>query len=347
MADPNANCVSPSDLEAGMGYTDDSALSEKRLLTRNTEQTSTSGHGSVHNDVIEAHAKGRAYFQFTIFYFRDFVTVESYPLGFPKAAAFLNSDDQFMVYRRFGVLFSRLLLRKQDELVELEERLSDMDDIDNCKEETKQYLRDRDADDRRESKPWNESRTEVLDKIEQKALEYSLLGLQGMLLLRAQELVAMNCPSATDHDSVLSFMENEPAPFNERESAFIHQKEDLVTLRPGRESAWLEVIIEHCLKIFRCRLLKETGRKTSDRNIRYFTRSRISRCATLIITLILLVLLITPVWLLYHLTAMEGPIAASTLSIGGVLLTFTMLFAMVISAFTKAERHEIFAASAG
>ena len=84
----------------------------------------------------------------------------------------------------------------------------------------------------------------------------SLLIYQGMLLLRAQELVAMNTPSATDHDSILSFMENEPAPFNERERAFVYQYEDLVTLRPGRESAWLEVLIERFLKMFRCRLIR-------------------------------------------------------------------------------------------
>ena len=216
MVDPNASCVSPSDLEAGTGYTGDSTLSEKALLTRSIEQTSVSGHGSIHDDIIGAHAKSCTYFQFTTTQLGNFVAglwrayqtrskirhnrktriiksikhckskrkqfalcansnliVESYPLGFPKAAAFLNSDDQFMVYRRFGVLFSRLLLRKQDELLELEERLHDMDEIDNRKQETKQYLRNRDADDRRESKPWNESRTEVLDKIEQKALEYS------------------------------------------------------------------------------------------------------------------------------------------------------------------------------
>lgn len=99
--------------------------------------------------------------------------MESHPLGFPKAAAFFDSDDHFMIYRRFGVLFSRLLLNKQDELVELEELLSDMDEYDNKKEENRQYLRDRFADESRESMPWPESRKEVLQKIEKKALEYS------------------------------------------------------------------------------------------------------------------------------------------------------------------------------
>lgn len=199
-------------------------------------------------------------------------TVEQHPLGFPRAAAFFDSDEHFMIYRRFGVLFSRLLLNKQDELVELEELLSDMDDYDDKKEQNRQYLRDRFADESRETMQWTESRKEVLQKIEKKALEYSesrriacktcVFGIQtdlisqGELLLRAQKLVALKCPSAADHDSAMSFMENDPAPFNERERAYIYQKQDLVTLKPGREDAWLDVIIERSLKIFRCRFLR-------------------------------------------------------------------------------------------
>ena len=49
------------------------------------------------------------------------------PLGYPELATFLDSDENFMVYRRFGLLHARLLLRKQDELRVLEERLDDMD----------------------------------------------------------------------------------------------------------------------------------------------------------------------------------------------------------------------------
>ncbi len=49
------------------------------------------------------------------------------PQGYPKVAAFLDSDDNFMLYRRFGYLQSRLLLEKQDDLRRLEEELDRMD----------------------------------------------------------------------------------------------------------------------------------------------------------------------------------------------------------------------------
>lgn len=36
--------------------------------------------------------------------------------GYLRLARFLDSDDAFMTYRRFGAAFSRVLLQKQDEM---------------------------------------------------------------------------------------------------------------------------------------------------------------------------------------------------------------------------------------
>jgi hypothetical protein len=53
--------------------------------------------------------------------------VEECPKGYPQLAAFLDSDENFMLYRRFGFLQARLLLYKQDELSRLEFRLDELD----------------------------------------------------------------------------------------------------------------------------------------------------------------------------------------------------------------------------
>jgi hypothetical protein len=53
--------------------------------------------------------------------------VESCQRGYPRLAAFLDSDESFMMYRRFGYVQSRLLLEQQDELRILEEELGEMD----------------------------------------------------------------------------------------------------------------------------------------------------------------------------------------------------------------------------
>ncbi len=76
------------------------------------------------------------------------------------------------------------------------------------------------------------------------------------LLLKAQQLKALERPSNRDYQSVLSFMEYSGGQLFEEDMEFIYEKEDLVTLRPGREYAWLDGLLERTLKVLRCRLIK-------------------------------------------------------------------------------------------
>lgn len=68
------------------------------------------------------------------------------PNGYPKLARFLDSDDNFMVYRRFGFLQTRLLLETQDRLRVLEERLDKLDESETVGDDNKDNLCSRDGD---------------------------------------------------------------------------------------------------------------------------------------------------------------------------------------------------------
>lgn len=272
--------------------------------------------------------------------------LEDFPIGFPRLACFLDSDDAFMLYRRFGSIYSRLILRKQDEMRRIEATLQAMDKTDEANNHGK-YLKSHVVDDKRKNIPsaWPESRANLMDKLEKKALDYA------ELLLKTHQLKSLGQPSSREYRNVLHFMENDGGQLYEEESGFIYDKEDLVTLRPGREHAWLDGIIERTLQIFRCRLLKfifcskGTREKTEDSAIHYYDRTRISVCATMIIMTIILILLIVPIWLLYRFS-ITGSLATSPDTIA-VILVFTLFFSVVLSTFTKAKRHEILAASAG
>lgn len=99
---------------------------------------------------------------------------------------------------------------------------------------------------------------------------------QGRLLLQAQKLVAMNRPSMRDQLSVRNFMENRPC-LTEEEASFIYEKEDLVTLRPGRDFSAVDAFVERMLKIFHCRLLQvKDGSILVIRTIRLTTFSLFS-----------------------------------------------------------------------
>jgi hypothetical protein len=92
--------------------------------------------------------------------------VKSCPAGYPRLAAFLDSDDCFSVYRRFGFLQSRLLLNKQDKLRELEEALDGLDQQEAAADATRPKTRDIDEE-------YSERRERLLNAIE---VEYTSYG---------------------------------------------------------------------------------------------------------------------------------------------------------------------------
>jgi hypothetical protein len=91
--------------------------------------------------------------------------VENCPEGYPRLAAFLDSDDGFMLYRRFGFLQSRLLLESQDELRMLEIELDKMDRKDHARDRGSLQTRDLCEEDAR-------PRRELLEKIRACFCEY-------------------------------------------------------------------------------------------------------------------------------------------------------------------------------
>ncbi|KAK4613567.1 hypothetical protein CLAFUW4_09630 [Fulvia fulva] len=263
-------------------------------------------------------------------------SLQKFPRGYPYLAAFADSDENFMLYRRFGYLQSQILLQKQDELRVLEDRLDSLDRSEMHNNPTRLWCRERQGDERKA----------LLTDIEQKFCEYS------RLVHAAQRLMKANKPTANEHTSVLKFMASTPVA--DEEADYVLHKEDLINLRPGREHAWLDRAIEGCLKsaprsklanIFR----SETSlRKSDDENHIYFDKNRINLCASSIITLMILFMLIVPIYFLYHLVersngAMTGNENAICI---GVLLIFTLVFSAVMSFFTRARRHEILGAAA-
>lgn len=98
--------------------------------------------------------------------------------------------------------------------------------------------------------------------------------------------------------------------------------------------------------------VQATGMKQGDPetfgDVYYYTRERIARCASALITIAILLLLIVPVWLLWYIvTSTDGTLSGRATAICiGTLLVATLLFSAVLTLFTKAQRHEIFAAAA-
>jgi hypothetical protein len=68
-------------------------------------------------------------------------------------------------------------------------------------------------------------------------------------------MVALNKPAARDYKSVEAYIFDKK-PLVDEETGFIYRKEDLITLRDGREMALLDSFTEKMLQIFHCSLLQ-------------------------------------------------------------------------------------------
>lgn len=166
------------------------------------------------------------------------------PKGYPRLAAFIDSDENFMLYRRFGFLQARLLLYKQDRLRALETKLDELDKDDerHCPD----ILVSRAKDDIIVGKRMN-----LMHEIEVAFIEYGgfpwlhvrkvRLTNEATLLCKNRELGEFSKPPPTDYESVQAFFHlNAPLVYEE---TYIRRKEDIITLKPGRESAWLDALI--------------------------------------------------------------------------------------------------------
>ena len=93
--------------------------------------------------------------------------INQHPQGYPQLAALLNSDEVFLMCRRFGFLQYRILLYWQDELRELEDQLINLGNEDKKTDPT--ALMSRMLDDAR----YGSHRKALMQQINDKLDQYS------------------------------------------------------------------------------------------------------------------------------------------------------------------------------
>ena len=87
----------------------------------------------------------------------------------------MDSEDTFGIYRRFGFLYSRVLLSKQDELRRLEDDLDAMDHRDaHGTDRTRKCLKSCAKDFARERKENLQTRKELLQTVRSKLYDYGI-----------------------------------------------------------------------------------------------------------------------------------------------------------------------------
>jgi hypothetical protein len=125
--------------------------------------------------------------------------------------------------------------RFHDTLEDKKIRLQSWDvDVGACEDERKEGARTRD---------------DILEELRVKVCQYD------ELLIKTKELVALQRPSNRDYRSVRHWIHN-VAPLVSEEQDYILWKEDIITLRHGREWAGFDGLVEELLHKMDCRLVR-------------------------------------------------------------------------------------------
>ncbi|KAF2162261.1 hypothetical protein M409DRAFT_27264 [Zasmidium cellare ATCC 36951] len=280
------------------------------------------------------------------------------PEGYPQVTTLMSSDHNFLQFRSFSYLHTRLILALQQDVEMLERQLDGLDEFDASEDGNKRKLLDKERDDKQATVEqianpkfhFKKTRPQVICELREKLMEYD------NVLLKAKEVLTLQTPSSKDYQSVRGWLMDEQ-PLIEDDIEYILHKEDIITLRTGRESAAFDSFVERVLtwfdrwlqnqfnwhiihNIFRTPELKA---KTASKRIHYYAPNRLDILVNTIITFIIFTLMVLPVLSLFQVSN-NG--AATPYQAIGVLIVFTLLFGCAMSSLTKATRHELFAASA-
>ncbi|KAL5317200.1 hypothetical protein ACEPPN_014295 [Leptodophora sp. 'Broadleaf-Isolate-01'] len=274
-------------------------------------------------DELKRHNEARGYDKLT------YDRVDDFEEGYPQLAAFVDSNDTFANYRRFGRLSARLLLHLQNDLNNLEKKLDALDKQYAQDERMKYRLRGFEISDGRDDKC-----QKLCADIQKKYMEYA------DVLLKDASIRALGKAPRRNHMANFTWMQNEKA-LNEEKRDFLNHPDDFISI--SRHSGHrIEDFIQSWLdnrgpNFFIKRFLKtaEERRKTDSEDVDHYSKQRLAFLAILLQVVVVAVLFLTPVFVLF-LVPTSRAVMAVTASV------FVLAFTIVVSFMTEAKVQEVF-----
>lgn len=175
--------------------------------------------------------------------------VHDCPRGYPHLSAFLASDENLMIYRRFTYIQSRLILNKQDEMRQLEYELDRLDERGN--NVSPEVLNLTGSSQCSVSSP-----KQVLAQLGVKFNEYGMSSNitsvdrtdadEVTLLSKSRELTSFESPGQEDFEELSRFFVSN-RPMDPKE-AYIRHQEDLLSLNTRERESWLGIKLWNILR---------------------------------------------------------------------------------------------------
>ncbi|KAL8816851.1 MAG: hypothetical protein Q9191_008253 [Dirinaria sp. TL-2023a] len=294
------------------------------------------------------------------------IAISDYPPGYGKLAAIEGCNPNFLIYRKFLWLHNRLLLHKQDELMQLERYLESLDQHDSVADPRRLKSSRRD-----EFKPTY--RKDLLKEIDAKLNEYHAL------LLRMQQVHAIKRPTKRNQTSLNNFICHTDSQLSS-EAQWISMGPDLAAVAHDQEYGWFQNFVEDMMIKFSKSATKASPTQRQSSQLALSQNQRpLARCELgavfqnreekiitgdmpdlyllspyrldvllrALSTIMATALLLLPIFILYRFQPMYEPELKSRGKIQFLtIIAFTLAFSTAVSVFTRAKRQEVFAATA-
>ncbi|KAH7390569.1 hypothetical protein BKA66DRAFT_568509 [Pyrenochaeta sp. MPI-SDFR-AT-0127] len=252
-------------------------------------------------------------------------------IGYRGFSAFLASDNDFLIFRRFGSLNARLILYLQDEIAVLEEKLETLE-AENATDAAKDI---HNGSFRQEVLP---KRTMLLDVLNVKVRQYNELLIQHSTL-RARPHVPKRKIA-----SIANWFYNTQNAIWDDEAKYIKQRHDLIQLVP-KAATPLRKLLERSKHFRMSKLWKKDPpplplplHSTHPETLHYSSDSRIDNFIGITITALGMGMLIAPLWALAYTKGINKRL--------GVITGFIVLFLGLVAFTTVAKPFESLAAAA-
>ncbi|KAF1851126.1 uncharacterized protein K460DRAFT_412737 [Cucurbitaria berberidis CBS 394.84] len=250
-------------------------------------------------------------------------------IGYRGFSAFLASDNDFLIFRRFGSLNARLLLYLQDEISVLEADLEDLEAkyvVDGAKDIHNGSFR-------QEALP---ERTALLATLNIKVRQYNELLIQHSTLRARPHVPKRNITS------IANWFYNTQNAIWKDEAAYIKQENDLIQLVP-KTATPLRHFLEKSTHFRLSKLWKKDPpplpvHSTHPETLHYSSDARIDNFIGITITALGMGMLIAPLWALAYVGGMKKRLC--------IVTGFIVLFLGLLAFTTVAKPFESLAAAA-
>ncbi|KAF4981416.1 hypothetical protein FZEAL_2764 [Fusarium zealandicum] len=248
-------------------------------------------------------------------------------IGYEGYAAFLASDDDFFILRRFDRLNCRIGLARQDEIVRLEDDLSRLD-----KAYSKREAQDVNNGTLRDDL---EDRQKLVDLIDKALYRYN------EFLLQQSSLRKLPKAPLRDIKSIRNWHYNHDyAAIARDEQQYLDHDDDLICM-VQRDKTPMRRLIDKSRRMRTLSIWEHKNERKSEHDtdeVSFYSDKRIDNFASAVIVTIGVTMLITPIWVLQAMDSLQGKL--------GVITAFILIFLLVLSFAMVAKPFEALGATA-